>query len=255
MERPFEFLSIFSDPMEYDSMNFDVLDDINFYIELVEKYGTPVLEMGCGTGRITIPIRGRGWDIVGLDLSFPMVRRAVDKALSMGLSLHCFVGDMRRFSLRRRFPLIIVPFNAFSHIYTFEDIRNFFENAREHLLPDGILIIDVFNPDVDMLKGSSVKRLVSRYRDREGHLVEVYGTNFYDSATQVNYIRWYFVRGDVEWSREFTMRVFFPQELENYARLMGFHIFQKYGDYDFSTFSSTSRRQILLLTPHGGGAY
>ncbi len=239
--------SIFTDADEYDLLHRDVVEDIPFFINLAEEVGGPVLELGCGTGRIALPIARRGMEVVGMDLSYSMVGKAMGRAKGENLPVRCFVGDMRRFVLKRRFPLIIVPFNAFSHLYTLEDIRGFFESVSGVLDEKGRLVVDVFNPDADILRGSTVRRLVGSYTDTEGRQVVVYGTSWYDARTQINHVKWYFTRGEEEWVREFTMRVFFPQELMNYARLMGFEPLKIMGNYRGEMLKNSSPRIILVL--------
>ncbi len=240
--------SIFRDADEYDLLHWDVVEDIPFFVDLAERVGGPVLELGCGTGRISLPIARKGVEVVGVDISLPMVRKAVKRAGEEDLPVMCFVGDMRGFALKKRFPLIIVPFNAFSHLYTLEDVEGFFRSSLSALRDGGKMVIDVFNPDANILRGSPVRRLVGSYVDGKGREVVVYGTNWYDAFTQVNHVKWYFTRGDEQWVREFTMRVFFPQEIVNYARLMGFRVEAVYGDYDGGEITASSPRIVLILS-------
>ena len=242
--------SIFLEPEEYDLLHADVVDDIPFYLKLVREYGGPILELGCGTGRISIPIAMEGFRVVGVDVSFPMVRRAFLRGMDAGLNLKCVVGDMRSIPVSGRYPLIIVPYNAFSHLYTFDDVVAFFREVRALMDSNGKLVIDVFNPDADILRGSMVRKLVGSY-ERNGRRVMVYGTGWYDFATQINHIKWYFSDGEREWSREFTMRVFFPQEIMNYARFMGFRVDAMYGDYSGGRITASSPRILLILSVDG----
>ncbi len=240
--------SIFLEPEEYELLHADVVEDIPFYLNIVEEFGGPVLELGCGTGRISFPIAMSGHRVVGIDVSFPMVRRAISKEDYGKLKLRCLVGDMRRIPLSGRFPLILVPYNAFSHLYTFRDVVDFFREVRRLLDDGGRLIIDVFNPDADILKGTFIRRPVGSYV-KDGRRVDVHGTGWYDPATQVNHIKWYFSDGRREWVREFTMRVYFPQEIINYARFMGFRVEAAYGDYSGGEITASSPRILLVLSP------
>ncbi len=71
--------SIFTDADEYDLLHRDVVEDIPFFINLAEEVGGPVLELGCGTGRIALPIARRGMEVVGMDLSYSMVGKAMQE--------------------------------------------------------------------------------------------------------------------------------------------------------------------------------
>ena len=108
----------------YDSIYAYVREDIPFYVEEASRLGGPVLELGCGTGRITLPIAQSGIDIVGLDNSDGMLEVARRKArlLEDGngvVDLH--MADMRDFSLGRTFPLVIIPFRGFLALLSVED--------------------------------------------------------------------------------------------------------------------------------------
>src|SRR5262245_48031980 len=103
----------------YDYTSTGLEGDLQFYVEEAQKAGSPALELGCGTGRILIPVAEAGVEIVGLDLSDDMLaiaRRKVD-ALPEEVRgrIEIVRGDMRTFSLGRRFRLVIIPYRAFLH--------------------------------------------------------------------------------------------------------------------------------------------
>ncbi len=129
-----------------------VAEDADFYVRQARRTGGPVLELGCGTGRIAIPLAEAGFDVTGLDLSAPMLRIATRK---IGLTrtrgrITLVRGDMAKFSLKRKFPLIIIPFRAFQHLLTPVAQRSCLESCRRHLTPKGRLIVDIFDPRLDM---------------------------------------------------------------------------------------------------------
>src|SRR5512147_2640743 len=123
------------------------LRDIPFYVDLAARVGGPVLEIGCGTGRVLLEIAAHGIEIEGLDLSEDQLRvlqAKIDAAASHPIRLH--YADMRDFVLGRRFRLIIAPFRPMQHLYTVADQIAAFRAIRAHLLPDGIFAFDVFYP-------------------------------------------------------------------------------------------------------------
>src|SRR5260370_29589963 len=96
------------------------LQDVAFYRDAVREFGDPVLELGCGTGRITIALSEAGKRITGLDLSGRMLERAVKKRAALRVEarerLHLIQGDMARFDLGETFRLGIIPFPPFRHL-------------------------------------------------------------------------------------------------------------------------------------------
>jgi SAM-dependent methyltransferase len=97
----------------------------------------PVLELACGTGRLTIPSARDGHETVGLDTSPTMLEAARAKAESSGLGITFIRGDMRAFALHRHFGPIVVSCNSLAHLTTNEDLRACFRRVRDHLEPGG----------------------------------------------------------------------------------------------------------------------
>ncbi|MBI2931673.1 MAG: class I SAM-dependent methyltransferase [Planctomycetes bacterium] len=119
--------------------------DVAFFLGQARRTGGPILELGCGTGRVAIPLAGAGFDVTGLDLSPHMLRIARRKSAAVR-----FVrGSMERFRLGRRFRLILIPFRAFQHLLTPEAQRRCLMSVREHLAPGGRFIVDLFDPRLE----------------------------------------------------------------------------------------------------------
>jgi SAM-dependent methyltransferase len=132
------------------------LCDVPFYAELAERFGGPVLEVGCGTGRVLMEIAARGIEIDGLDPSdsqLRVLRAKLDRSSSGAhhrVRLHR--ADMRTFALDRPFRLIMAPFRPVQHLYTVADQVAAFRNIRKHLLPEGRFAFDTFYPKYHMLE-------------------------------------------------------------------------------------------------------
>ena len=127
------------------------LVDRDFYLDLANEYGGPVLEFGCGTGRITLPLARQGIDVTGMDASHSMleVLRAKLAKEPAGVRRRTRVveGDFRTHYLGDQFSLVVIPFRPMQHMYTTEDQLAALKNARRHLADDGVLAFDVFNPN------------------------------------------------------------------------------------------------------------
>ena len=127
--------------------------DAEFYVDQAGRWGSPVLDLGCGTGRIGIALAEQGFDVVGLDLSAPMLRIAERKVAALPEELArrlTFVqADMTDFTLDRTFPLIITPSRSFQFMLTPEAQRSALAAMRRHLRPDGRLVLDLFDPRLE----------------------------------------------------------------------------------------------------------
>lgn len=135
----------------YDSVYAKVRDpsgDIAFYVEQAKRYGGPVLELGCGTGRILLPIARAGIACVGLDASNEMLRRFREKHPPDNVEL--VHEKMEDFELgERRFRLITAPFRALQHLLDVPAQLAALENIRRHLAPGGSFVFDVFDPKLE----------------------------------------------------------------------------------------------------------
>ena len=123
-------------------------DPIPFYSDLAQRLVGPtddrVLELGCGTGRISAAIAKKGISVEGLDLSNAMLDQARDKYPD--LTWHH--GNMCDFDLGREFGLIIIPFRGLQEVTDADDQRRVLERAFAHLKPGGVIALDLIDPDL-----------------------------------------------------------------------------------------------------------
>ncbi len=223
----------------------------SFYIEQALEGGGRVLELGFGTGRLTIPIAQRGVDIVGADLSPTMLQRARAKATAAGLAVEFVPADMRRFDFGTRFSTILIPGNSLLHLLTIEDLRQCFACVRRHLAPGGKLAFDVSKWDLARLTREPGERhFVLRVTHPERGEITVEETAEYDAAEQVRRIAWYLSTPDKPDFQivEYRLRVIFPQELLLLLDCAGFRLETRYGEFTRETFTSTSPRQVCICS-------
>src|SRR5438034_2428288 len=133
--------------------------DIDFYRRLAGETGGPILDVGCGTGRVATALVADGHEVVGIDLSAPMLRLAEQRggALSADaaarLSFH--LADMTTLDLGRDFALIVAPARVFQFMLTSAAQREALAALRTHLRPNGRLVLDLFDPLLDRVVPSA----------------------------------------------------------------------------------------------------
>jgi SAM-dependent methyltransferase len=241
---------LYDDGRHYDLQNSGFVEDIPFYLRQVKKYGEPVLELACGTGRITIPMAEQRIRITGLDISEPMLSQARKKAAMKGVDVEWVQADCREFKLGKKFRLIFFPFNSITHLHDLESIEACFSCVRRHLARDGRFIIDVFVPSMGILMRDPLKRYpVAEYPDPDGNgTVTITESNVYDSAAQINRIKWYYRIGvgGREFVKENNMRMFYPQELDALLKYNGFVIEARFDSYGETPFTSESGKQLVI---------
>lgn len=232
--------------------------DVAFYVEEARNAGGDVLEAGCGTGRILIPIARTGVRIAGLDGSRQMLDhcrsklRSENEAVQARVVLH--QGDARDFDLKRQFKLVTAPFRVVQHLTTTEDQLRFLDSVARHLAPGGGLIFDVFNPNFAALASADG---TEREDTPETPLPD--GRSF-RRAGRVSRVRWidqvseielvYYVSagaGEKERRRvqSFDMRWFLRAELIHLLARGGFKVCSIYGDFDRSPLTDKSPEQIV----------
>src|SRR5437016_3950939 len=142
MERP----ALYDDPKLYDLVVQPGPCEA-FYRKLAHRTGGPILELACGTGRLTLPLATDGYVVVGVDRSPAMLGMAAAKAAARKLKLTLVCGDMRTVRLRREFALVIVSCNSLAHLTANEDLTAGLVNIGRHLAPGGLFAFDIVNPD------------------------------------------------------------------------------------------------------------
>jgi SAM-dependent methyltransferase len=232
---------IYNDGELYDLQNAHDRYDVDFFREIARRHGGPVLELACGTGVLGIPIALDGHEVTGLDLSEGMLRQARKKAAGLG-NIGFLQGNMCDFHLGRRFKTIFVGFNSICHLFGYGEIKGMLDCVREHLADDGVFVLDCFIPAIGYLS-----------RDKEKHYpvmdesgLKITETNEYDPISQVNRIKWYYEYRGERWTEDLDMRMFYPEELQNYLLANGFAINERYGNHDFGDFGGKNRFQIYL---------
>jgi SAM-dependent methyltransferase len=140
--------SVFEEAEAYDVI-FDFFRvDLPFWLGFADR--GPVLDLGCGTGRVTIPLLQAGLEVDGLDLWEPMLARLRAKAEALGFAPRLHRAPMQRFQLGRRYERILCAFNAFAHNLTREDQLSCLRSCRDHLAPGGALAIYLSLPPASM---------------------------------------------------------------------------------------------------------
>ena len=164
--KPIDHEPFYRKPDHYDAWHRNFKEDIPFYLNQIKKFSYPVLELACGTGRLTIPIASEGYQITGLDISKSMLSAARRKSKEKDLNIEWISSDCRMFKLDKKFNVIFLPFNSIAHLHDLESIDSCFSCVRDHLTKDGRFIIDIFNPHFKFLLRNPEKRYYRQPRYR-----------------------------------------------------------------------------------------
>ena len=232
--------------------------DVAFYREAARELGDPVLELGCGTGRVSMALAEAGKRITGLDLSERMLERAVKKRAGLHVEarerVHLIQGDMAQFNLGETFRLVIIPFRAFQHLVDVKQQMSCLECARKHLSPGGRLILDVFQTDAERMHDPVHHRetLVAEYKTTDGRQVRISErTVAFHRAEQRNDVEMIFSVVHPGGRKErlvfaWTLRYFFRYEVEHLLARCGFRVTAQYGNFDRTPLLDNSPEMIYL---------
>ncbi len=230
----------FDDGALYDLLLGDFQPGLDFYVELAKAARGPVLDVGCGTGRILLPCLQAGVDIEGLDLFAGMLQRLREKAAALGLNPTLHQADMAAFRLPRRFARIMIPFNAFVHILTTEAQLGCLRACREHLQPGGMLVLDTSFPGLNWIAQTSGTRALEGEiaHPETGLPIRAWDTRTFDRVKQVQYscneVEMLDATGQVIATHpsKTTMRWTYRPEMELLLRVVGFARWEILGDFD-----------------------
>jgi SAM-dependent methyltransferase len=120
--------------------------DLPLWRELAESRAGPVLDLGCGTGRVALVLADRGHRVTGVDSDPALVAELARRARDRGLRVDAVAADVRSFSLGRRFPLALAPMQVVQLLGGTEGRRRALACARDHLEPGGLLAVALADP-------------------------------------------------------------------------------------------------------------
>lgn len=236
----------------YDTISTGLEGDVQFYLEEAERSGSPVLELGCGTGRILIPIAEAGIEVVGLDAAPSMLAVARQKVAALPRETQACIqlieGDMKRFDLEQRFSLILIPFRAFLHLLRVEDQKQALACIHAHLIEGGRLVFNVFDPRLEIIAayagpmGAALTRMKEFVHPQTGHRMIVWCTRRYSCEEQIvtedRLIEELDVSGQ-SLSRRYatlTLRWVYRYEMEHLLSRCGFEAEALYGNFSRGAF-------------------
>jgi len=232
--------------------------DVRFYVSAAEEFGEPVLELGCGTGRVTLAIAQAGFRITGLDLAAKMLERAEEKARGLPQEartrLTLTAGNMTHFDLAGKFALVVVPFRPFQHLLETQQQLDCLACARKHMGPGGRLVLDFFHTDPRrMYEAQFLKeRLIAEYAMSGGRQVALTErVTAFHRAEQRNDVEMIYSVTHADGRKErlvmaWTVRYFFRFEVEHLLARCGFRVEETFGDWDSSRLNDDSPEMIFV---------
>ncbi len=239
----------------YDGYPGNYLEDIPFFVEEAGRAGSPVLEIGVGTGRLALCLAAAGVEVVGIDSSPAMLRvlrRRLAQFPHLKPQVRAVAADMRRFALREKFRLALVPFRTFLYLLTREDQRRALRAIRAHLEPGGRVVLAFFVPRRELIsRGRTEPAEMARFAGPDGATISAWDwTELLADQRVVSHItyRWLDEQGSVirELEHALTARYVRPEEMPPLFEECGFRVAARYGDFGRGPLTADSREQIWV---------
>lgn len=256
---------IYENPADYDlEVAAHTVRDLPFWTKVVRRERPRrVLEVGCGTGRLTLPLAQlgalEGFTMVGLEPVAQMLQQAAARVADVPAAtrdaLQFVQGDIRDCAFDEPFEIVLMPYGAAHHLTTVEEQLAAWRNAHRHLTPGGLLVVDLSAPDLTQLAEAS-GRTTPRAEDLvaegdEGQQLRRTVAVSYDVANQKALLDFRYVVRDADgeerrYESPFAMHVYYPRELAFLFTATGFTLERLLGSYAGEPFSDGSPQLIAL---------
>lgn len=237
----------------YD-LDFGGIDyDLTFYEDFARRCGSPILELGVGTGRVALPLARAGFSVTGIDSSPAMLAVARSKLKGrLKQRVGLVEGDIRDFRVEERFALALAPLGGFGHLTTSHDQLKALGCTHRHLAQGGTLIIDLPNPEREREDSANelVLAWVRRWPNSEGTVCKMVSSEV-DEAAQLEHVTYFYDEVDPSGAVRrtiftFTLSYFYRHEMEHLLERSGFAVEGLYGSGDLDGYHAESPRMIFV---------
>lgn len=242
----------------YEAEHYTWTEDLDLYRALAARACGPVLELGCGSGRVAIALAEAGHAVHGIDTSKAMLDVARDKLSGRNLPVTFGEEDMRRFGCRSKFGLVFCALDTLLHLQSPRDLRDTLVSARRVLEPGGLLAFDIVNPAPDLLAmGDGMVRRQSTFAGPGNTEVTHFVSWEIDPAAQTvdttHFYDWMSDEGSVRRrTTSFRLRYLKHAEAQDALRAAGFSEVELYGSAQLDPFEPDSDRMIFVASKSDG---
>ncbi|MEA3322512.1 MAG: class I SAM-dependent methyltransferase [Bacillota bacterium] len=248
-----ENLEKYEDAIEYDRIHEDYLVDLPLILEWVPESG-PIIELACGTGRLTIPLAEQGHEMIGVDIHGGMLERAKTKATDKNLTIQWFLQDCTQLSLKQSTKLMFMSGHSFQHFLTNEVQDALFQSVHQHLEDGGIFIFDTRNPIMDEL--SKVDEYEEHFKHSNGMQVIEYHRETYNPLTQILHCeteRKFLKDTNLESIEKdkISLRYVFPLEMRRLLNEHGFKVLHEFGGWNKNSLTAKSPQMVYVCQKKG----
>ncbi len=231
-------------------------DDIDMWLDIAASVDGEILEIGCGTGRVMLPLLAADFKVTGIDISDVSLNIATEKISKAGYTANATLinGDMRSLNLpQKNYALAFIPSNTFMHNLSTADQRATLARTAAHLSAGGIIAVDLYHPYPPALMEADGRVEFAGHLtdDASGHAVQWFSARELELDEQIQHVTFFLdeIGSDGALFRHtlnFPMRYVHRFEMELLLEEAGFTVEEVLGDYDQSLFYAESPRMIFI---------
>ncbi|WP_152393654.1 class I SAM-dependent DNA methyltransferase [Paenibacillus guangzhouensis] len=234
---------------DYDMKYSNDMQGYDLIVEWAKRLQGTILDLGCGTGRLAIPLAMQGFDVEGVDISESMLKLARSKTEERNLDIPFYVMNVTELNVHKPYAMMFMAGNTFQHLLTNLEQDQLLRTVHEHLQKDGIFIFGLRMPNLEEL--GSIQNYEERYRNALNQVVVEEYEEIYNPMTQVlsfHIVKNIYGRGNhPEQTEELRqIRYTFPLELERLLQEHAFRIEHRYGSWNKGEVTEESRELIYV---------
>lgn len=239
----------YEQPLLYDKENEGYQPELALLLKMAKEKPGKIIDLACGTGRMTIPLASNGLDCVGVDIHPNMLQRAKEKAGA--LSIQWMEQDCRDLHLDMKAQLIFSVGNSFQHFLTNEDQDGLLSSVNRHLELGGHFVFNTRFPCAEELLQPPEEQFWRSYQDADT-TVELYTISEYNPLEQIQSYTTIrrFLDGESSIADEqrthIKLRYVFPKEMKRLLEKHGFDILELYGDWQEARLTAEHQEMIYV---------
>ena len=243
----------------YDAETSEKVDDLQLYSELAQQYGEPILDVGCGTGRVLLHLAQEGYTVHGVDDSAQMLailQRKLDAFPHLAQHIRAAKADIFTYKSDQPYKLTLLTYNALMHFHAQEKHIALLKHLHSLTAKDGLLIIDLPNAGEMFASQDNDSPILDRtFIDHEtGNLIMLFAVSHLDRVSQLMRVQWSYdeITEDGTVKRllvPHVLRYYFEAEIRLLLQITGFAVEQVYGSTEGEPFEDGSERMIVYARP------
>ncbi len=244
----------YADGTLYDLEYAGHIEDVPWYVEHACQAGGPVLELGCGTGRLTLPIARAGVPITGVDRAPAMLaglrRKLTEQPPSVRQRVRLLEGDYAHITPGDRYASVLWPFNAIHHLDGPSEVQAVLRRIRTWLRPGGTLALDCYLPDIELYDRDPTARYEPRtFTDpRSGHPLYSWEQGWWDGPRRLHHVQYVYQHPDGREERaHLVLRMYERPELLAMAEATGWSVRHEAMDFEGEPVRSDALKWVAVL--------